>query len=159
MIDIQRVDYANPTQAADLLNLLNIYALDPMGGGQPLDDYVHQNLIKALQAFNGAISLLAYKDERAVGLLNAFEGFSSFAARPLINIHDLMVLDTYRGQGIAQQLLGECESIAKNLGCCKITLEVLAGNKVAKASYRQFGFDSYVLDEGMGTAEFWQKTL
>jgi len=159
LIDIQRVDYHNAQQADDLLNLLAYYALDPMGGGQPLDDYVQQHLISELQALTGAMSLLAYEGGQAVGLLNAFKGFSSFAAKPLINIHDLVGLDNYRGRGVAQRLMAECESIARSEGCCKLTLEVLAGNKIAKASYQRFGFDNYVLDENIGAAEFWQKKL
>jgi len=156
---IQRVNYHNKIHAAALMRLLNRYAEDPMGGASPLGDEANQYLIDRLKKFSGAISLLAYQADQAVGLLNAFIGFSTFKAKPLINIHDLTVIASHRGQGIAQQLLHECEVIAKEKGCCKMTLEVLEANDIAKKSYRQFGFYSYTLDEQYGSAEFWEKPL
>jgi len=38
-------------------------------------------------------------------------------------------------QGISQMMLEKVEEIAKEKGCCKITLEVLSNNEVAKSSY------------------------
>ena len=37
--------------------------------------------------------------DKPVGLATTFEGFSTFAAKPLINIHDIAVLPDYRGRG------------------------------------------------------------
>ena len=51
------------------------------------------------------------------------------------------------------------EEIAISKGCCKLTLEVLSGNAVAKASYEKFGFSGYELDPKVGNALFWQKSL
>ena len=159
MIHIQRVDYHNTDHGTALVHILNEYAKDPMGGGQALAQQVQQQLVERLQHVPGAISLLAYDGEKPIGLLNAFTGFSTFAAKPLVNIHDLAVLKAYRGQGVAHRLLSECENIAKELGCCKLTLEVLAGNVSAKKSYQRFGFANYELDKACGGAEFWEKKL
>ena len=41
----------------------------------------------------------------AVGLIDCFAGFSTFAAKPLLNVHDIVVHASRRGQGIAQALL------------------------------------------------------
>ncbi len=70
-----------------------------------------------------AFSLIAYVNEQPAGLINAIMGFSTFKCQPLINIHDLAVIKTYRGQGISQALLSKLEELAVNKGCCKITLE------------------------------------
>jgi ribosomal protein S18 acetylase RimI-like enzyme len=78
---------------------------------------------------------------------------------PLVNIHDIVVLPKYRGRGISQFLLQEVEAIAREKGCCKLTLEVLEGNKVAQKAYTRFGFRDYVLDPSAGKALFWQKML
>lgn len=36
---------------------------------------------------------------------NCFESFSTFACKPLINIHDFIVLEKYKGNGISQKIL------------------------------------------------------
>ena len=87
------------------------------------------------------------------------EGFSTFLCKPLINIHDLVVLEQYRGAGLSHKMLQKVEDIAIQKGCCKLTLEVLAGNEVAKSSYSKFGFSGYQLDPKTGGAHFWQKSL
>ncbi|AFU99974.1 GNAT family N-acetyltransferase [Simiduia agarivorans] len=158
-LDIQLVDYHNAQQAADLVALLNAYARDPMGGGEALSDYTQQHLIEQLRATPNALSLIAYLDNEAVGLLNAFQSLSTFAAKPLFNIHDLAVTPSARGQGVASALMGKLENIARARGACKITLEVLSGNLTAKALYERQGFKSYQLDPAMGQAEFLQKYL
>ena len=91
--------------------------------------------------------------------MNCFEAFSTFACKPLVNIHDIAVSSEFRGKGISQKMLAVVEEIARKKGCCKITLEVLQGNRVAQNAYRKFGFDNYALDPEAGHAEFWQKSL
>ena len=51
------------------------------------------------------------------------------------------------------------EQIARDKGCCKITLEVLQGNVVAQALYGKLGYAGYVLGDEGGHALFWQKKL
>ncbi len=156
---IQRVDYQNPQHAQALISLLEMYAQDPMGGHAPLAESVKQTLPAQLAAFPTAMSWLAWIGGEPVGLVNAFRGFSTFRGRELLNIHDIAVHPAYRGQGIARQLLAAVEVAARQLDCCKLTLEVLSGNQAAQQLYRHFGFQAYQLDEAAGTALFWQKTL
>lgn len=158
-IHIIQADYSNPLHARDLLFLMNEYAQDPMGGGDALSQHCQQYLVEALQKFPTAYSWLAYQHHNPVGLLNAFLGFSTFKCQPLMNIHDVIVQQQARGLGISRRLFAAAEDHAKALGCCKITLEVLAGNETAKRAYRAFGYDHYQLDETTGIAEFWQKYL
>ncbi|WP_041521574.1 GNAT family N-acetyltransferase [Gilvimarinus agarilyticus] len=158
MIQITRVDYNSEHHTAALINLLDAYARDPMGGGQPLSDFARRHIITGLVEHQG-ISLLAFASQQPAGLLNAFAGFSTFACKPLINIHDVAVLPEFRGQGISQQLLQSIEDIAREQGCCKLTLEVLSGNTIAASAYQKFGFSGYQLDPQAGRAEFWEKKL
>ena len=158
-IVIYSVEYENPTHASDLIGLLDHYAQDPMGVGEPLSEPVKQTLVSNLAQLPHAMSFLAYDEDKPIGLVNAFEGFSTFANEPLINIHDVVVHRDHRGQGVAQQLLAVVEEVAKARGCCKLTLEVLSRNTTAQASYKRFGFDSYSLDPNQGGAWFWQKKL
>jgi GNAT superfamily N-acetyltransferase len=159
MIRIVRADYRNPAHAAALVQLLDAYARDPMGGGEPLSDFARARLVDALAARTQAFSLLAYESGAPVGLANCIEGFSTFACKPLVNVHDLAVLNSHRGKGIAQKLLEAAEEIARERGACKLTLEVLSGNHGAVRLYERVGFANYQLDPQAGQAQFMQKWL
>lgn len=116
-------------------------------------------LIPQLKRCGHYLGVIAWHDETPVGLVNGFEGFSTFAARPLLNIHDIVVAPAVRGTGLSQRLLAKVEEIARIRGCCKLTLEVLSNNHVAQGAYRKFGFAAYQLDPQAGQALFWQKPL
>ncbi|MEO8466498.1 MAG: GNAT family N-acetyltransferase [Gammaproteobacteria bacterium] len=84
--------------------------------------------------------LLAFVDDAAIGIAVCFVGFSTFRARPLLNVHDLAVLPQYRGKGAGRALLQAAEDHARHNGCCRLTLEVLESNSAARVLYRRFGF-------------------
>lgn len=158
-IEIIQADYLNPKHAADIATLLNAYACDPMGGGKPLSIDVMENLATELSQRPHAFSILAYINGEAAGLVNCFELFSTFACKPLINIHDVVVVRAHRRHGLSHKMLSMVETIARERGCCKLTLEVLSGNDVAKSSYNKLGFNNYELDPKLGSAMFWEKPL
>ena len=161
MFDIFEADLNNPTHGGFLLQLMEEYACDPMGGGASLSPEVQANLIQRLAQWPGHHAVIAIEPQhrQPAGLINCFEGFSTFAAQPLLNIHDVIVSNAFRNQGLSQLMLGNIEAIAIRLGCCKLTLEVLAGNSPAQRAYSKFGFAPYQLDAKMGQALFWQKKL
>ena len=152
-------DYANPSHATALIDLLDHYARDPAGGGAPLSDYAKTHLVAALAARPHVFSVLAFEGSEAVGLINAIEGFSTFACQPLVNIHDVVVRESHRGRGIAAALFAAVETLAHERGACKLTLEVLSENHAARGLYVKLGFDDYRLDPAMGEARFMQKWL
>jgi len=158
-LQIKRVDYLNAHDAEALVFLLNAYAQDPMGGGEALKPDNAARLCKDLSSIAGAASFIAWLDDQPIGLINCFEGYSTFKAKPLLNVHDIAVLSAHRGQGVGQALLKAAEEHARNRGCCKLTLEVLSGNGPAMASYKRFGFAQYELDPTAGQAQFMQKWL
>ena len=158
-LTVRLADYGDPADAAAVAALLDAYSRDAMGAGKPLDSDVRERLVPALAAFPGAFSLLAFDGSEAVGLANCFTGFSTFAARPLVNIHDVAVLPQARGKGAGRALMQAVEAEAVRRGACKITLEVLSGNERAKALYAALGYAGYGLDPEAGTAQFWEKKL
>ncbi|MDH5229937.1 MAG: GNAT family N-acetyltransferase [Gammaproteobacteria bacterium] len=158
-IEIVEADYLNKQHEQEIPMLLNQYASDVMGGSQGLSDYAKNNLVKELAKIPHAFTIIAYVDGEPAGLINCFEAFSTFSCKPLVNIHDVVVLEPFRAQGISQQMLSKVEAIARSKACCKITLEVLTNNKIAKSAYSKFGFTAYELDSDAGAAEFWQKLL
>ncbi|MBD2653191.1 GNAT family N-acetyltransferase [Synechocystis sp. FACHB-383] len=159
MIDIVKADLNLTIHAEAMIQLMDEYARDPMGGGEGLSDYVKANLPVELAKRPSAHVILAFVDFQPAGLIVCLEGFSTFACKPLLNIHDVIVSLPYRGKGLSKLMLQKVEAIALDLGCCKLTLEVLEGNHVAQSAYRSFGFGSYELNPQMGKALFWQKKL
>ena len=156
--EILVADLEYPPHQAAICDLLNSYASDLMGRGMALSAGVQKQLIEGLKEHPTTLVLLAFAENHPVGLAVCFRGFSTFAAKPLLNIHDLAVLPEYRGQGIGRQLLTETHRRAAELGCCKVTLEVREDNDRAQRLYRSLG---YGVRNGDGEAAmlFWEKAL
>jgi GNAT superfamily N-acetyltransferase len=139
-IRILEADLAEQKHQEAVLRLVDMYSRDPMGSGQPLSPYARENLVGGLRAHPGAMAFLAYAESDPVGIAVCFTGFSTFAAKPLINIHDIAVEPGMRNMGIGKSLLAAVEKKAREMGCCKLTLEVLERNANAKGAYHAFGF-------------------
>lgn len=161
-IRIVLADYARPQHAAALVHMLDAYARDPMGGGEGLSAFAKAYLVSELAKVPHAFSVLAFDgtgDDKPVGLVNCLQGFSTFACKPLINVHDLAVDASYRGRRIGERMLELVERQARARGACKITLEVLSGNTSAIRLYARVGFANYALDPAAGHAGLMQKYL
>lgn len=127
-----------------IINLLDMYCRDEFGSGQPLPEETRAKLIEGLRAARGICFLAeeptASSPSEFIGLAVCLPSFSSFRARPILNIHDIAVAPGYRGKGVGQALLNAVEVEARRRGCCKVTLEVREDNEIAKASYLRAGF-------------------
>ena len=154
---IVSADLDQPAHATAVLALLGHYAQGVMGGGKPLGDHVQQTLIQQLQQYAEHVILLAFEGEVAIGLAIAFPGFSTFQARPLLNVHDLAVHENARGKGVGTALLTAMEQEARRRGCCKVTLEVRSDNEVAMGLYRKLGFGPS--DPSAEAMFYWAKPL
>ena len=126
----------------------------PMGDSRPIPAENRERLVHDLHKNEASQIFFAIAPDQAVGMAVCFVGYSTFYARPLVNIHDLFVQEPYRGSGVGLQLLQAVESLAVELGCCKMTLEVRDDNTRAQDVYRRYGFDS-----GTPPFEFWTKRL
>lgn len=140
-VEIIRCDFENPEHCQAEIDLMREYMIDKMGGAKPLSDEENKKLIEGLKNLPTTITLLAkYKDE-FVGLTNGFVNFGTFAVKPFLNIHDVIVKSSHRGKRIGKLLLEENIRIAKEeLNCAKITLEVRDDNAVAQNLYKSLGF-------------------
>lgn len=136
------------THREGILDLLNLYASEPGVGGQPLPAEVQDNLIPRLREQPNGRYFLALNEDKPVGVAICFVGFSTFRAKPLLNLHDLAVHPNFRGQGIGESLLRAVEEAAAKLGCCAITLEVKEDNR-ARRLYERYGFEGGGPDGGL----------
>lgn len=159
MFTIIKADLNNKNHANAYLTLMSHYACDPMGGGEDLSDFAKKNLVSTLLKRDDVVILLVFKGDQPAALLTAIEGFSTFSCKPLFNIHDVTVTQEFRGLGLTKILFAEIEKIAKQRDYCKITLEVLSGNEIAKNAYAKQGYSDYQLDPSHGSALFWTKSL
>jgi ribosomal protein S18 acetylase RimI-like enzyme len=149
-ISVRQADLHLQPDCEAISHLVNAYAHDPLGIGGPLPEATLCATIAGLREHPACLVLLAEIDGRAAGLAVCFFGFSTFAGRKLLNIHDLAVLPEYRRQGIATRLLDQAAVAARQNDCCKVTLEVRSDNAAAKSLYRRCGFSS-----GAPPYEFW----
>ncbi len=158
-INVIEADLNDPLHADATLTMMDAYARDPMGDGNPLSDFAVANLISGLLAHPTTAVFLAFSNARPIGIATCFRGFSTFAAKSLLNISDFYVDPEFRGNGVGRALLAAVESAARQLGCCKLTLEVQEHNAIARHTYGRFGFSQAVHVPEAGGAIFLVKPL
>lgn len=139
-INVLRVDYTNPLHGQHLRELLHEYAEFETDAKDQIAADFFDRLPSLLAEFPTAFSVLSYRDDEPIGLANCFYGFSTFTQKRLVNVHDVIVTEKARGQGIAGLMLAEIEAIAQENDCCRITLEVLDDNGAARRAYEKQGF-------------------
>jgi ribosomal protein S18 acetylase RimI-like enzyme len=139
-VSVRPADFGQAADLARFVDLLDAYARDPMGGGTPLDPAVRERLVRDLPRRPGLYGLLAEHGDEAVGFATCLLGYSTFRARPLLNVHDIAVLPGWRGRGIGGRLLEAAAELGRRLQCCRITLEVRPDNPAAQRLYARSGF-------------------
>ena len=144
-LEIREANLNDEADAAGIVAVLDDYARGEMGGGAPLSSEVRRRLIPALREQQQALVLVAVDAPQVVGVATCFFGFSTFAAKPLLNVHDLAVLPAFRGRGIGRALLELAEKAALARGAVKLTLEVRQDNARARQLYAQHGFRDFEL--------------
>ncbi len=144
----------NPTHQQGLIDCLDAYARDPMGGGIPLADDARLRLIDGLRQQPANVNFLAVSGEAIVGAAVCFMGYSTFRAQPRLNIHDLCILPAHRNKGLGRRLLQHVSDYAREQNCCAVSLEVRTDNHTAQKLYRALGFGHLA-----SPMEFWVKPL
>lgn len=137
------VDFCNYTDSDDLKAvafLLNAYIEEEEGEDKMLTPLQQLRLISNLDEHPKSVVLLAKVDGAYAGLVVAFENFSTFTVKPMLNIHDVIVLKEFRGKGVGRKMMEKVEEVAHQLTCSRITLEVRHDNAVAQELYKSFGF-------------------
>lgn len=153
-IQIVEGDLNQLDQAESFLKLTAAYMADPMGEAEPWREDQKTTVIKEMKDHPGALVLFAKVDNKYVGICTCFYAYSTFLAKPLLNVHDIYVDEEFRGNGIARKLLQTVEEIAEKENCGKITLEVRKDNLNARDLYKIQGFK-----EAPHSMFFWIKYL
>jgi ribosomal protein S18 acetylase RimI-like enzyme len=69
-----------------------------------------------------------------------YPSFSSVRACPVAVLHDLFVVNEWRGLGAARLLMDQVEQLARQSGAALVTLETATTNAVAQALYASRGY-------------------
>jgi GNAT superfamily N-acetyltransferase len=139
-VNIRIADLSQSTDQRAVVDLLNHYAHHPFGLGKALSNEVQAALVPGLREQPGSLVFLADIGESPVGLAICFVGFSTFRARQLINVHDLVVHESCRSRGVGRALLQSVVAEARRRNCCGVTLEVRRDNSTARKLYSDLGF-------------------
>jgi ribosomal protein S18 acetylase RimI-like enzyme len=151
---IEEADLDDPIQAAGLVHCIDAYAAEDMGGGHALGEDVKRELVPGLKLQPQRLVLLARSGADVVGAVVCFMGYSTFSARPRLNVHDLCVLAEHRGHGLGRRLMDAVLERARAAGCSAVSLEVRADNAIARRLYESLGFGV-----GFAPLEFWVRPL
>lgn len=139
-ISIRLADFSSEADIDAFRYLLDLYSRDPFGSGAPMPAEILEALPRKWADHVGAFSLIAWSNSQPIGMANCLTSFSTFKARPRINIHDLVVHPEHRGIGLGRQLIEAVCEEGKNRDACQVTLEVRADNEHARSLYQRCGF-------------------
>src|ERR1700712_3193099 len=153
-ITVLRADLSDPAHGDAIVACLDAYAAHPMGGSEPLPDDVRSTLVAGLRDTPASRVWLARDGDAYVGVVVAFAGYSTFAAKPRWNVHDVSVVDGQRGKGIGRALLETVIADATAAGCVAVTLEVRHDNAPARHLYTSLGFG-----DGFAPMAFWERRI
>lgn len=158
-VQITPIDYNSPNHRWAVVSLLESYANSPQGGEMGMTEFARDEVVAMLEGCPNAMVLIAVQGEEAVGLAVCCETFSTFFARPVISLHDLVVARSHRGRRIGQRLIEAVEQEARHRGCSAVTLEVLGDNHSAMRLYRRCGFQGGESIQPVHSMMFWKKKL
>jgi GNAT superfamily N-acetyltransferase len=85
------------------------------------------------------LAYLGKLNEKYVAYIIFFFNYSSFAAKPLMYIEDIFVLEEYRRQGIGIKMFEFCVEQAKDHGCGRVEWCVLNWNDPGIKFYEKMG--------------------
>ena len=91
-VDCRIADLSNGEDSTSVVELLDEYAKDMMGGGSALSENTRQSLIKSLIGLGSSAHVFfGMVDTIPVALSICFDGFSTFECLKVLNIHDFCV--------------------------------------------------------------------
>jgi ribosomal protein S18 acetylase RimI-like enzyme len=140
MKEFVKVDLQDEKHCSQLLRLLNEYMEDEMGILKPMPGNLKLKIIDGLRKHSAYIGFFACIDKEFAALANCNLNFSTWKAKPLINIHDFIVSPQFRKRGVGMFLLEAIENYARENGYCRINLEVRQDNYKAQNLYKKAGF-------------------
>jgi len=158
-MEVIRAELSDARHAEWVVAMIDAYARDPMGLGAPLAPEARTRLIPGLREHPTCVIFLAIDNDQPLGIAVCFQGFSTFRAQRLINIHDLAVVPQARGRGVGGALIDAVAAFGRANGFCRVSLEVRPDNQRAMGLYRAKGFSGGDYGAPGASMQFWEKPL
>ena len=153
-ISFLKVDLNNIEHTKQIIRLLDAYMRDEMGNNSPMPEGMAPQIIKGLKSHPAYLGFFALADGEFIALANCNKNFSTFKAKPIINIHDFVVHSNFRGKGAGKFMLDSIAQYGRQNGFCRINLEVRNDNVIAQNLYKAVGYQ-----ECQPPMFFWEKVL
>lgn len=153
-IYIEPINFNNADHLNAMVELINEYIKDEMGGGTPIKGVKALHLVDGLNNQKNALILLASINTVPAGLVVAFEHFATFTVKKILNVHDIIVTEKFRGIGVGKKLMEGVVLEAEKRNCSKVSLEVREDNYIAQHLYQSLGFG-----ECNPPMKFWVKPI
>ena len=149
-----KIDLMKDEHCDQLIRLLDAYMQDEMGNSAPMPADLAPEILNGLKNYSGYLGFFALADGEFAALANCNNNYSTFKAKPLINIHDFVVHPDFRGKGVGRFLLDSIAEFGKENGYCRINLEVRNDNVKAQKLYEKAGYA-----DCQPSMYFWEKNL
>lgn len=144
----------NTDHINDLIKVLENYKTGEMGDGLAYTESEKARLTTQFIVHPNLMVYLIYSEGEIAGGAVCFKSFSTFNTENIINIHDLVIIDKFRGKGLGRILTEYVVEKGREQLCSRLTLEVREDNGIAQSLYKKFGFDN--MSPNM---HFWRKKL
>ena len=120
---------------------------------QPSDILLAERFLKERILHRESVIFVAFDGRRVVGFMQLYPSFSSVSAQRSWILNDLFVLENYRKQGIAEQIMAHSKAFAVQTEAKGLALETAVDNP-AQHLYERLGWES---DTG-SLHYFWKNT-
>ncbi len=153
-VKIIRGDLSKNEHVEHFVRLTSEFMADEMGGKISWTKDQKDKVVNDMRIHPCSIILFAIVNGKYAGLCTCFFAYSTFLAKPLLNIHDIYIEESLRGHGIGKKMVKAVEGVAERNNCGKITLEVRKDNLNARDLYKSQGFT-----EAPCSRFFWVKKI
>jgi ribosomal protein S18 acetylase RimI-like enzyme len=92
-----------------------------------------------------AVLVAETSDKEVAGFIHLSTALDYYLQRKTAHVADIVVAESFEGQGIARQLLTEAEKWARSIGSPWLTIAVFEQNARAAELYERVGFKREVL--------------
>ncbi|MCI0538919.1 MAG: GNAT family N-acetyltransferase [Verrucomicrobiales bacterium] len=157
---LSAINFSERRDIEKLVRLVDAHRHTLVGGRDaPLEQEIKDKLLSELPRYSNAIAFVAERPAELAGVVFGSYALYIFSGKPCANVQLLFVRPEFQRRGLGRKLMLAFEEKARELGCCKITLEVREVNDPAKGLYRGLQYSRGRFGPRNEVVEFWEKNF